>query len=354
MNELWWHKLSRDTLALILANEFLLEHQTLPDLKLLLEMFAPNQLDRVALLELMMHKSKLMGMSSGQMISLHTGLSPDPSITASVLETQPVHPVHPSQNTPTSLQSLKAVGSDSAGAASAPAASATAGTNPFSVNRPASAPAAGTQNPAASQDGGSSSAGEGGGAFRVKMPASGGGQSGGRVPKIEPVQSPVVIKNPFPEPQAASDLISGKGKGAAPAVGASAGILGSSVKTMSQKRVLLADDDRRIRMIFRKKLADAHYIVDEAATGEEAWDLLQENPYGALIMDMKMPGLHGLELLSRLSAEGGKMPVVVCSAYDQLKDDFVVATYPKLKFFVKPVSPNAIVEAIEEFLPITR
>jgi hypothetical protein len=44
------------------------------------------------------------------------------------------------------------------------------------------------------------------------------------------------------------------------------------------------------------------------------------------------------------------LPVVVSSAYDQLGDEFVVATYPKLRYLVKPVPPDKIVEAMNELL----
>lgn len=69
-----------------------------------------------------------------------------------------------------------------------------------------------------------------------------------------------------------------------------------------------------------------------------------------VILDMKMPGLHGMEILSRLVSRSRKPPVIVCSAYDQMKDEFVVQTYPRLRFFVKPVSTDQLLATVQELL----
>jgi len=114
--------------------------------------------------------------------------------------------------------------------------------------------------------------------------------------------------------------------------------------------VLIADDDRRIRMIYKIKLEERGYRVIEAADGNEAWNRISEGLVGAAIMDMKMPGMHGLDVMQRMVDAGMALPVVVCSAYDQLQDEFVVATYPRFKYLVKPVSADDLIAALEELI----
>jgi len=57
-----------------------------------------------------------------------------------------------------------------------------------------------------------------------------------------------------------------------------------------------------------------------------------------------------LEVLSRMADKQFRIPVIVCSAYDQLKDEFVVQTYPRLRYLVKPVAPEQLVGSIKELL----
>jgi CheY-like chemotaxis protein len=114
--------------------------------------------------------------------------------------------------------------------------------------------------------------------------------------------------------------------------------------------ILLADDDKRIRMVFRIKLEEKGYNVVEAADGQEAWKRLEAGGFSAAVLDMKMPGLHGLEILSRLADSGQALPVVICTAYDRLDDEFVVATYPKLRYLTKPVDAAHLAETLTNLL----
>jgi CheY-like chemotaxis protein len=114
--------------------------------------------------------------------------------------------------------------------------------------------------------------------------------------------------------------------------------------------VLLADDDKRIRMVFRLRLEEAGYSVIEASDGQEAWNRIEQGGLNLVVLDMKMPNLHGLEILSRMIDRQVKLPVIVCSAYDQLENEFVVQTHTKLKYLVKPVAPDSLIAAARELL----
>ncbi len=114
--------------------------------------------------------------------------------------------------------------------------------------------------------------------------------------------------------------------------------------------VLIADDDNRIRMVFRLKLEQKGFRVVEAEDGAEAWKRLQQGGISAVVLDMKMPGLHGLEVLQRLSDGKQELPVVICTAYDNLDDEFVVATYPKLRYLTKPVDADQLAATLVNLL----
>lgn len=114
--------------------------------------------------------------------------------------------------------------------------------------------------------------------------------------------------------------------------------------------ILIADDDRRARMVFRIRIEEAGYETVECGTGDEAWSRIEQGGVALAVLDMKMPGLHGLEVLSNISEKRPGMPVVICTAYDQLQEEFAVKTYPKLKYLVKPIAPESLLQAIRELL----
>ncbi|HHN47081.1 MAG TPA: response regulator [Planctomycetes bacterium] len=128
------------------------------------------------------------------------------------------------------------------------------------------------------------------------------------------------------------------------------GITVNAVRPQTKARILVADDDQRIRFVYRTKLEENGYTVIEAENGMEAWRIIQTGEADIAILDMKMPGYHGLDILSRMADAGMSIPVVISTAYDQLADEFVVATYPRLKYLVKPIDPNELLRVVNEFV----
>ncbi len=118
--------------------------------------------------------------------------------------------------------------------------------------------------------------------------------------------------------------------------------------------VLVADDDNRIRMIYRIKLEEAGYHVVEAEDGQAAWEQIKEKTPALVVLDMKMPRAHGLEVMNRMVDENILIPVIICSAYDQLAEEFVVATYPQYRYLVKPIGPEQILSAVRELIEASK
>ncbi len=153
------------------------------------------------------------------------------------------------------------------------------------------------------------------------------------------------------QPPAATQKQPRKDESSGPFYGGGLSGLGARVaQEVKGKRILIADDDTRIRMVFRKRLEESGFLVEEAKDGQKAWDLIQACKPAVAILDMKMPGLHGLEILARLNTAGMNLPVVICSAYEQLQEEFIVATYPNLRYLVKPVPMDKLVATVKELI----
>ncbi len=79
-------------------------------------------------------------------------------------------------------------------------------------------------------------------------------------------------------------------------------------------RLLLVEDDRRIAADVEGGLHAAGYVVETARDGEEAWFLGDTEDYGAVILDLGLPGMDGLAVLKRWRANGRTMPVLILTA----------------------------------------
>lgn len=79
-------------------------------------------------------------------------------------------------------------------------------------------------------------------------------------------------------------------------------------------RILLAEDDDRIRTDVSRALETSGYVVDSEANGEEAWFLGDTETYAAAVLDLGLPVMDGLTVLKRWRAAGRDFPVLVLTA----------------------------------------
>jgi DNA-binding response OmpR family regulator len=79
-------------------------------------------------------------------------------------------------------------------------------------------------------------------------------------------------------------------------------------------RVLVVEDDQRIASDVAHTLEASGYVVETVANGEDAWFLGDTEDYGAIILDLGLPGMDGLAVLKRWRANGRHMPVLILTA----------------------------------------
>ena len=82
----------------------------------------------------------------------------------------------------------------------------------------------------------------------------------------------------------------------------------------SAKRVLIVEDDVHIANLLRMHLRDEGYEVTHAATGDEGLRLVEEQPWSALVLDLMLPGVDGLEICKRARAMARYTPIIITSA----------------------------------------
>ena len=111
-------------------------------------------------------------------------------------------------------------------------------------------------------------------------------------------------------------------------------------------RVLVVDDDESARRGLARLLRVAGYDVCEFTSASELLDSLDPEMPGCLLLDVRMPGLSGGELLAELEARCIDLPVIVISADDEPEIRRQAHAMRAVGFFRKPVDGTALLDAI--------
>lgn len=120
-------------------------------------------------------------------------------------------------------------------------------------------------------------------------------------------------------------------------------------KENEKKRILIVDDEESIRLLLRETLGPFYDIV-EASNGREALKKFRKESFDLVIMDIKMPSLHGFDAIEHIRAKNKEIPIIICSAYRLLEDDIVVKTSDVAAFFTKPIDIDGLKEKIFELI----
>jgi two-component system, OmpR family, response regulator len=85
-------------------------------------------------------------------------------------------------------------------------------------------------------------------------------------------------------------------------------------------RILIVEDEVKLAALLRRGLVEEAHAADVAPTGEDALWMAQATAYDAIVLDLMLPGIDGLEVCRRLRAEGVWSPVLMLTARDALED----------------------------------
>jgi two-component system nitrogen regulation response regulator GlnG len=117
---------------------------------------------------------------------------------------------------------------------------------------------------------------------------------------------------------------------------------------MSLNRILVADDEESMRWVLSKALKRKGFSVDLAKDGDEALGMIQTTPYDLAILDIKMPGLSGLELLDRAREVKSELLVVIMTAEASMKNAVEAMKRGAYDYITKPFDLDVIDAIIEK------
>jgi DNA-binding NtrC family response regulator len=114
------------------------------------------------------------------------------------------------------------------------------------------------------------------------------------------------------------------------------------MKAPAYKNILVIDDEVAVNNNIRKILAKKGYHVDQALTRDEALDKISSRPYKLVLLDLKIPGVQGLELLKAVRDNNPSAKVIVITGYASIETAVESARMGAVNYLPKPFTPDEI------------
>jgi len=119
---------------------------------------------------------------------------------------------------------------------------------------------------------------------------------------------------------------------------------------MSNRSVLIVDDEKNIRLTLSMALEKLNVPVDTAVNGEEALQKLAEKSYGLMLLDLRMPGIDGMEVLRRVPEIRPEVKVVIITAYGSIEAAVEAMKLGAVDFLQKPFDAEDVRELVSSLL----
>jgi DNA-binding NtrC family response regulator len=117
---------------------------------------------------------------------------------------------------------------------------------------------------------------------------------------------------------------------------------------MAEAKILIVDDEQEYLDILSERMEGRDFEVDKAGNGMEALDRLSESTYDAIVMDMMMPGMDGLETLKRIREKHPDMQVILLTGHATVQKGVDAIKMGALDFLEKPAEIETLTAKIKE------
>jgi two-component system, response regulator, stage 0 sporulation protein F len=114
------------------------------------------------------------------------------------------------------------------------------------------------------------------------------------------------------------------------------------------KTILVVDDDEAIRTLLQEELEEEGYKVLIATNARDALKMVAAEPLDLVILDIRMPGMDGLEALPRILGIKEGLPVIMNTAYSQYQDSFM--SWAADAYVVKSSDLTELKEKVKELI----
>ncbi|MCY8033000.1 response regulator [Bacillus sonorensis] len=118
------------------------------------------------------------------------------------------------------------------------------------------------------------------------------------------------------------------------------------------EKILIVDDQYGIRVLLNEVFNKEGYQTFQAANGIQALDIVKKERPDLVLLDMKIPGMDGIEILKRMKVIDADIRVIIMTAYGELDMIQESKELGALTHIAKPFDIDEIREAVKTYLPI--
>jgi DNA-binding response OmpR family regulator len=119
---------------------------------------------------------------------------------------------------------------------------------------------------------------------------------------------------------------------------------------MISKPILVVDDEKNIRLTLSQALETLGVEIDTASNGEEALAKLNEKEFGLILLDIRMPGMDGMEVLRRVREIRPDIRIIMTTAYGTIESAVEAMKLGAVDFLQKPFDPEEIRELVSRVM----
>jgi len=116
----------------------------------------------------------------------------------------------------------------------------------------------------------------------------------------------------------------------------------------AQKKILIVDDEESIRILYKQELEEEGYAVILAANAYEALEIVDKESLDIMVLDIKMPGMDGIEAMQKIVGKKNNIPIIINSAYPHFLDSFM--TWVAEEYVVKSSNLQELKDKIKQLL----
>lgn len=118
--------------------------------------------------------------------------------------------------------------------------------------------------------------------------------------------------------------------------------IGEEKNGTSGNRILVIDDDESVRSLLQDLLVESDYTVDTASCGEEALKMIRVSTYDLVVTDLRMAGMHGLEVIKEVKAMDTGIDVIVMTGYASINSAVESMKAGAVDYITKPFNSDQI------------